>query len=89
MAGTPNFDQLKVACNSNRLEHCFRFLFMEDAAVNERFVSVLEKEYEVVRCRLYKYQQLIQEGRRFSPFDVAVGDGLRCMREAQYKDGLI
>ena len=89
MAATPNFDQLKAVCNSNRLEHCFHFLFMKDAAVNETFVSILEEEYEVVRRRMYKYQQLLQEGRRFSPFYVAAGDGLRCMREAQYKDGLI
>lgn len=89
MASTPNFDELKAACNSSRLEHCFRFLFMQDANEAENFVTLLEEECERVRARLYKYQQLLQEGRRLSPFDPVVVDRLRCMTGAQYKDGLV
>ena len=60
---TPNFYELKSACNSDRLEHCFRFMFMQDASENDRFVTVLEAEYEALHQRLFKYGQLVQEGR--------------------------
>ena len=35
MVSTPNLDELKEACNSSRLEHCYQFLFMQEAAENE------------------------------------------------------
>ena len=89
MAMTPTIDQLKVDCNSNRTEHCFRFLFMQDAAEAEMFVTRLEVECEAVRSRMLKYRRLLQEGRWLSPFDVAADDALRCTSEGQYKDGLI
>ena len=89
MASTSSFDQLKVACNSNRLEHCFRFLFMEELAKNESFITVLEAQYEAVRQRMVKHRNLLQEGRSFSCFNPVTVDGLRCTSEGQYKDGLI
>lgn len=89
MSSTPMLDQLKFACNSDRTEHCFRFLFMQDAGQTELFIARLEAECEVVRNRMLKYQRLLQEGRSLSRFDTAADDGLRCTSEGQYKDGLI
>ena len=89
MGSTPTIDQLKVDCNSNRTEHGFRYLFMQDETEAEMFVTRLEVEREAVRSRMLKYQRLLHEGRWMSPFDVAADDALRCTREGHYKDGLI
>lgn len=89
MSYTPNFDELKEACNSNRLEHCFRYLFMQEAEENEGFIVLLREECDTVRSRMQKRRQLLEEGQRFSPFDPVAGDGLKCMQDAQYKDGHI
>ena len=86
MVATPTIDQLKVACNSNRTEHCFCYLFMQEAAETEMFVTRLEMECEAVRSRMLKYQRLLQEGRWLSPFDPAVDDALQCTSEGQHKD---
>ena len=59
MGETPNFDDLKVECNSHRLEHCFRFLFMQEAAENESFIELVAEECEVVTNRMQQRQQLL------------------------------
>ena len=87
MAFTPNFDELKEQCNSNRLEHCFRFLFMQEASHNDGFITFLEEECEEVRRRMRQQRALLQEGKRLSPFDPVSVDGLQCIKEALYKDG--
>ena len=87
MGETPHFDDLKVQCNSNRLEHCFCFLFMQEAAENESFIELVAEECEVVTNRMQKRQQLLQEGQSFSPFGPVSSNGFQCMREAQRKDG--
>ena len=46
MGSTPTIDQLKVDCNSNRTEHGFRYLFMQDEAEAEMFVTRLEGHYK-------------------------------------------
>ena len=89
MAHTPNFDDLKEECNSDRLEHCFRYFFMQLADENESFIALLEDECEVVQSRMQKQLELLQEGQGFNPFDHAVANGLQCMREAQVKDSRI
>lgn len=89
MSATPTLDQIKFACNSDRTEHCFRFLFMQDGVQIDLFIARLEAECEVVRMRMVKYRHLIQEGRLLSRFDTAAADGLRCTSEGQYKDGLM
>ena len=89
MAFTPNFDDLKERCNSNRLEHCFRFLFMQHASHNDGFITFLEEECEEVRSRMRHQRALLQEGKRLSPFDPVSDDGLQCIKEALYKDGQI
>ena len=89
MSSTPNFDEVKEACNSDRLEHCFRFLFMKDLRENDAFISLIDEECDDVRQRMQHRRRLLQEGRAFSPFDPVSGDGLECMRQAQNKDGEI
>ena len=89
MPATPTLDQMKFACNSDRTEHCFRFLFMQDSAQTELFIARLEAECDAVCTRMLKYRRVIQEGRSLSRFDTAADDGIRCTLEAQYKDGLI
>lgn len=87
MGETPNFDDLKVECNSDRLEHCFHFLFLQEVFENESFVELIVQECEVVTNRMHRRQQLLQEGQRFSPYGPVSSNGLQCMREAQRKDG--
>lgn len=90
MVSTPNFEELKEACGSNRLEHCFRFLFMQEASENEGFIRLLDEKCDDVRHRMQKRRELINEGQKgFSVFDPVSGDGLQCMQEAQYTDGQI
>ena len=89
LGSTPNFDELKEACNSDRLEHCFRFFFMKEVGENEAFITLIDEECDDVRCRMQKRLNLLREGQTFSPFDPVSSDGLRCMREAHNKDGEI
>ena len=89
MSATPTLDQIKFACNSDRTEHCFRFLFMQDGVQIDLFIARLEAECEAVRMSVVKYRRLLQEGRLLSRFDTAAADGLRCTSEGQYKDGLM
>ena len=89
MGGTPTIDRLKVDCNSNRTEHAFRYLFEQDEAEVEMFVTRLEVECEVVRARMLKYGRLVHEGQWLSPFDMAADDAVRCTMEGRHKDALI
>ena len=89
MADTPNFNDLKEECNSNRLENCFHFLFMQEMVENESFVELLVEECQLVVNRMQKRQELLQEGQSFSPFGPVSSNGLQCMREAQRKDSRI
>ena len=89
MSSTPNFDELKNDCNSDRLEHCYRFLFMQEAAENDGFITLIDEECDDVRRRMQKRQFLLQEARAFSLFNSVSIDGQLCMREAQNKDGQI
>ena len=86
MSQTPNFDALKEECNSDRLEHCFHFLFMQESFENQRFVELLVEECELVANRMQRCHELLQEGQTFSPFGPVPSNGLQCMREAQRKD---
>lgn len=89
MVSTPNFQQLKDACGSNELHHCFQFLFLQEKADNEEFIRVLaEKRDDVIR-RMHKRRQLLNERQGFSLFDPVAGDGFECMEEAQVMDGEI
>lgn len=80
MSRTPNFDDLKEDCNSNRLEHCFCYSFMQELAENESFVALLVEECELVSSRMEKHRELLQEGQTFSPFDPVSSNGLQCVR---------
>lgn len=89
MSQTPNFDELKVECNSNRLEHCYRYMFMQEEDENESFIALMYEECEVVRRRMQRRRELLDEGQTFSPFCRVSGNGLQGMTESQYTDGLI
>ena len=77
MSRTPNFDNLKEDWNSNRLEHCFRYSFMQELDENESFVALLVEECELVSSRMEKRPKLVQEGQTFSPFDPVSSNGLQ------------
>lgn len=89
MSSTPNFDELKKDCNSDRLEHCYRFLFMQEAAENEGFITLIDEECDDARRRMQKRRLLLQEATTFSLFNSVSVDGQLCMREAQNKDSQI
>ena len=89
MGHTPNFDDLKEECNSNKLEHCFSYMFTQEMIDNETFVELLVEELRVISERMQKRQEMLQEGQSFSPFGPVSINGLQCMREAQRKDGRI
>ena len=89
MGVTPTIDRLKVDCNSFRTEHAFRYLFEQDEAEVEMFVTRLEVECEAVRARMLKYGRLVDEGQWLSPFDMVADDAIRCTMEGRHKDALI
>ena len=75
MSSTPNFDELKNDCNSDRLEHCYRFLFMKEAAENDGFITLIDEECDDARRRMQKRRLLLQEARAFGLFNSASIDG--------------
>lgn len=77
MVSTPNFDQLKEACGSDELHHAFKFLFIQEQGENEGFIMLLGKKCDDVRRRLERRTELLEDGRRFSPFDDVATDGLQ------------
>jgi hypothetical protein len=56
---TPRFDELKEECDLNRLEHCFRLFFMQQVAVNDGLITLLEEECQAVRLRMQRQHELL------------------------------
>ena len=81
MSLTPNFDELKEACGSDKLNHALRLLFLHEEADNEGLITLLSQKCDDVRGRIGKKRGLLQEGGTFSRSDpVAVMGFNACMR---------
>ena len=88
MVSTPNFEQLKEACGSNEIRHCFQFLCLQEEGDNERLITHLTGICDDIRRKIAKRRELYEEGLSFSPSRVTA-DGLHCMEEDQCNDGRI
>ena len=86
MALTPNFDELKAACRSDKLQHAFRLLFLHEEADIEGLIMVLNERCDDVRARIVKKRELLREGESFSASDPVAVNGLLCLQEAQNKE---
>lgn len=86
MAATPQLDEYKKACGSDKLNHALRVLFLHEEADNEGIILLLVEKCDDVRARIATKRALLEEVGNFSPSDIAVGSGLQCLQEAQNKD---
>lgn len=88
MGSTPNFEELKKACGSDKLNDAFRLLFLHEEADNEGLIMLLTEKCDDEPAKIGKKRELLQEGESFSLFDLVVVNGLQCLQEAQSKDFL-
>ncbi|PWA96705.1 hypothetical protein CTI12_AA036280 [Artemisia annua] len=89
MVSTPNFDELKVACGSDEVKHCFKFLFVQEESEHSGFIRKLVEWCDGLHDKIAKFADLMQEGQSFSHFDIPAMDGMECLAEAQAKNGEI
>lgn len=54
MAFPLNFEQLKEAYGSNKLQHCFKFLFVQEETVNESFIMKIGEKCGDLRREIEK-----------------------------------
>ncbi|PWA78574.1 hypothetical protein CTI12_AA167070 [Artemisia annua] len=89
MVSTPNFDELKGICGSNESKEYFKFLFVQEEAENEGFIRKVIELCDGMHGKIAKFGAMLEEGQRFSHFDVAHWDGMECLVQAQARNGVI
>ncbi|PWA86556.1 hypothetical protein CTI12_AA139600 [Artemisia annua] len=89
MVSTPNFDELKDICGSNESKGYFKFLFVQEEAENEGYIRKTIEWCDGMHEKIAKFGAMLEEGRRFSDFDVAHWDGMECLVQAQARNGVI
>ncbi|PWA59914.1 hypothetical protein CTI12_AA385230 [Artemisia annua] len=89
MALTPNFDELKEICGSNEIKDCFKFLFGQEETENEGFIRKVVEWCDGLHAKIGKFGEMLHEGQTFNPLDTAVADGMKCLVEAQARNGVI
>ena len=86
MVATPELDEYKKACGSDKLHHVLRVLFLHEEADNEGIILLLVEKCDDVRARIATKRALVEEVGNFSPSDPAVVSGLQCLEEAHNKN---
>ena len=86
MGSTPNLNELKKACDSDKLHHALRLLFLYEEADNEGLIMVMNEKCDDVRARIGKKRALLQEAGSFNASNPVVANGVQCLEEAQSKD---
>ncbi|PWA46458.1 hypothetical protein CTI12_AA491190 [Artemisia annua] len=86
MAAIPNIEQLKEACGFERLQDCFKFLFVQQRAELEVFIQQIGQKCDELRTTAENLQHLTQETETFGPFDEVAGDVLESLNEMADRD---
>lgn len=86
MGGRPNIDQLKQACGSNQLQHCFKYLFVQEWKENEALIMYIGQKCDDLETKIQRRDELIEEGQSFGLFHDVASDVVKCMTETQLRD---
>ena len=89
MVSTPNFDELKAICGSDESKDYFKFLFVQEETENEGYIRKIVEWCDGMHEKIAKFGAMLEEGQRFSDFDVAHWDGMECLVQAQARNGVI
>ena len=65
MAGTPNFEQVKLAAGSNDPYECLRVAFAHDYIENDQLLMVLGEQRDQLAARVDWLEALLEEGEGF------------------------
>ena len=60
-AGTPNLDELKAMCGSEKLNKCIKFLFGQEIPINEVMIQCLAEKRDELRVNVEKRSDQVDE----------------------------
>ncbi|PWA42753.1 hypothetical protein CTI12_AA541630 [Artemisia annua] len=86
MGERPNIDQLKQECGSNHLNHCFKYLFVQEWNENEALIMYVSQKCADLETKIGRRDELIQEAQSFGPFHDVATAGVDCMVATQQRD---
>lgn len=84
MSGSPNLDELKDMCGSDKLHKCLKFLFSQEIPLNEVMIKCLGEKLDELRISVDQRTERMAE-----VFDLnfdeeeAVADGYEYLHEVQ------
>ncbi|PWA84136.1 hypothetical protein CTI12_AA161690 [Artemisia annua] len=86
MGARANIDHLKELCGSNQLQHCFKYLFVQEWREIEDLIRYIGQKCASLEGNIERRAQLIQEGESFGPFHDVAPDAVECMGETQQRE---
>ncbi|PWA52555.1 hypothetical protein CTI12_AA452760 [Artemisia annua] len=86
MVARPNIDHLKELCGSNQLQHCFKYLFVQEWRENEDLIRYIGEKCANLEASIERRAQLMQEGESFGPFHDVALDAVECMAVTQQRE---
>lgn len=84
MSGSPNLDELKDMCGSDKLHKCLKFLFSQEIPLNEIMIQCLGEKRDELRISVDKRTERMAEVLELD-FDEeeAADDGYESLHEVQ------
>ena len=84
MSGSPNLDELKDLCGSDKLHKCLKFLFSQEIPLNEVMIQCLAEKRDELRINVEKRADQVDEVLTIN-FDEeeAAEDGYESLHEVQ------
>lgn len=84
MSGSPNLDELKDLCGSDKLHKCFKFIFSQEIPLNEVMIQCLGEKRDELRISVDKRTKRMAEVLDLN-FDEeeAAADGYESLEEVQ------
>ena len=89
MAFTPHFDQLKSVCGSDKSKDYFKYLFVQEEVETEGLIRKVVELCDGLHGKIAQFGAMVEEGQRFSHFDVPHWVGMECLVEAQANNGVV
>ncbi|PWA47847.1 hypothetical protein CTI12_AA432450 [Artemisia annua] len=86
MGARPNIDHLKELCGSNQLQHCFKYLFVQEWRENEDFIRYIAEKCAILEANIERGAQIMQEAESFGPFHDMAPDAVDCMVVTQQRE---
>ncbi|PWA69033.1 hypothetical protein CTI12_AA290480 [Artemisia annua] len=86
MGVRPNIEQLKELCGSNQLQHCFKYLFVQEWRENEELIRYVGQKCANLEASIERRAQLMEEGESFGPFHDVAPDAVECMAVTQQRE---